>query len=64
MSANIGPLDRMLRVIVGMALIGLALWDSTYVWGFIGIVPLVTALIRFCPIYRLLGICSLKKAQG
>ncbi len=62
MSANIGALDRMLRIIVGAALIALALWDSTYVWGYVGIIPLATGVIKFCPIYRLLGICSLKKA--
>lgn len=62
MSANIGALDRMLRIIVGAALIALALWDSTYVWGFIGIVPLATGFIKFCPLYRLLGLCTLKKA--
>ena len=64
MSANIGPLDRALRIIIGAALIALALWDSAYVWGFIGVIPLATAFIKFCPLYRLLGICTLKKAQS
>lgn len=62
MSANIGALDRTLRIIVGVALIALALWDSNYLWGLIGIIPLATGFIKFCPLYRLLGICTLKKA--
>ena len=64
MSANIGTVDRVLRVIVGLALIALALSDPAYIWGYIGFVPLVTAFIRFCPLYRLFGICTLKKAQS
>ncbi len=62
MSANIGPLDRALRILIGALLIGLALWDSVYIWGFVGIVPLVTGFVRFCPLYRMLGICTMKKA--
>lgn len=62
MTANISPLDRTLRIIVGLVLISLAFWGPQTPWGFIGIIPLATALIRFCPAYRLLGICTLKKA--
>ncbi len=62
MSANISPLDRTVRIIVGLVLISLAFWGPQTPWGFIGIIPLATALIRFCPAYRLLGICTLKKA--
>ncbi len=64
MSANIGPLDRALRLILGAALIAYALWNPAQSWAFIGIVPLATGFIKFCPLYRLLGICTLKKAQG
>ena len=64
MSANIGPLDRALRIILGAALIAFALWNPAHSWAFIGIVPLATGFIKFCPLYRLLGICTLKKAQG
>ncbi len=62
MSASISPLDRTLRIIAGLVLISLAFWGPQTPWGFIGIIPLATALIRFCPAYRLLGICTLKKA--
>lgn len=62
MSTNIGLIDRALRVIVGLVLIALAFWGPATPWGFIGIVPLLTAFVGFCPAYRLLGICTLKKA--
>nr|WP_321487535.1 DUF2892 domain-containing protein [uncultured Draconibacterium sp.] len=54
MKANVGSIDRLLRVIVGLiiAIIGVIL-DSW--WGLIGIIPLATGLFRFCPLY-----CPLK----
>ena len=55
MKSNIGSMDQVLRVIVGIALIALAMTGWIGPWGFIGIVPLVTGLVRFCPLYRLLG---------
>ncbi len=54
--ANVGKIDRILRVIVGLALISLYFVGPQTPWGLIGIVPLVTALIGFCPAYTLLGI--------
>ena len=62
MPTNISPLDRVLRIIVGTVLISLVFWGPQAPWGFVGIIPLATALIGFCPAYRLLGICTLKKA--
>lgn len=62
MSKNIAPLDRILRVIAGLALLSLTFWGPETPWGFIGIVPLVTAFVGFCPAYRLLGVCTLKNA--
>jgi hypothetical protein len=53
---NISDTDLILRVIVGLALIGLAMAGMIGLWGYIGIVPLVTALLGFCPTYSLLGI--------
>ena len=55
MKANVGSIDRVLRIVVGLALIGLALTGTIGVWGWIGIVPLGTALFRFCPLYTVLG---------
>ena len=53
---NVGTLDRWLRIIVGTLLIVLAATNILGVWAYIGIIPLVTGLIRWCPIYSLLGI--------
>ena len=60
---NIGDTDRLIRIVVGVVLTGLALAGQIGVWGFIGLLPLATGLFRFCPAYRLLGIntCPLKK---
>lgn len=62
MSTNIGAIDRILRVALGLFLISLVFWGPETPWGFVGIVPLLTAFVGFCPAYRLLGICTLKKA--
>jgi hypothetical protein len=56
MKCNVGGIDRMLRIVVGLVLIGLALTGTTGAWAWIGIVPLATGLFRFCPVYPLLGI--------
>ena len=56
MTANIGPLDRILRIVVGLILIALVFVGPKTAWGWIGIVPLLTALIGCCPPYQLLGI--------
>jgi len=62
MTSNIGMIDRVLRVIVGAVLITLAFIGPQTPWGYIGIIPILTALIGFCPAYRLLGVCTLKKS--
>lgn len=58
MQANIGPADRAIRIIVGIGLLSLTflLHGPTRWLGLIGIVPLLTALVRFCPLYRILGV--------
>ena len=63
MSANVGGIDRILRIIVGLVLISLV-WLVPTNWGWVGIVPLVTGLFSFCPAYTLLGMntCPMKKA--
>ncbi|GAB4125650.1 MAG: DUF2892 domain-containing protein [Sideroxydans sp.] len=55
MKANVGGMDRILRIVAGLVLIGLTLAGVIDVWGWIGIVPLVTGLFKFCPLYSLLG---------
>lgn len=58
MKANVGTVDRLMRITLGVVLIGLTLAGLIGVWGWIGILPIVTAVFRFCPAYRLLGINS------
>ena len=55
MNKNLGTMDRILRIVVGLALIALAATGTVGWWGWIGIVPLATGLFRFCPMYTLLG---------
>jgi len=58
MKCNVGGIDRVLRIVVGLVLIGLAASNVVGIWGWIGIVPLVTGLLKFCPLYTILGIKS------
>lgn len=61
MNRNVGTLDRILRVLVGIVLLALVFVGPQTLWGLIGLVPLATAVIGFCPAYRLLGICTLAR---
>ncbi|MHB2165565.1 YgaP family membrane protein [Alsobacter sp. R-9] len=65
MTANVGGIDRILRIVVGLALIVLAATGTVGLWGWIGVVPLATALMGFCPAYTLLGLntCPVKSAN-
>lgn len=60
MNKNIGSIDRWIRIIVGVVLIVLALTDTIGAWGWLGVIPLATALINFCPLYRLIGLSTRK----
>jgi O-antigen ligase len=55
MKRNVGNIDRALRVIVGLALIALAATGTVGAWGWIGVVPLLTAVFGFCPAYAIFG---------
>lgn len=59
--SNIGTLDRILRIVVGLLLTSLVFVGPKTYWGCAGIVLIVTAFINFCPIYDLLKINTLKK---
>lgn len=56
MKTNEGGLDRVLRIVAGMALIGLAATGKVGLWGYIGVIPLLTGAIGWCPLYTVLGI--------
>lgn len=57
---NIGTIDRVLRIVVGLALISLVFIGPMTPWGWVGVVPLVTGLIGWCPAYTLFGIKTCK----
>ena len=63
MKANVGTIDRVLRILAGIALIALAATGTIGLWGYIGVAALLTGAFRFCPAYPLLGMntCGLKK---
>ena len=58
MKTNVGGIDRALRIIAGLVLIAFALTGAIGAWGWVGIVPLLTGLIGWCPIYPILGIST------
>ncbi|GAB2909519.1 YgaP family membrane protein [Rheinheimera gaetbuli] len=60
MRANVGGIDKVVRIIGGVVLVALAATGTVGVWGWIGIVPLLTGLFNFCPLYSLLGIKTCK----
>ena len=62
MKKNVGGIDRTLRIVLGLVLIGLAATGTVGLWGYIGVVPLLTGLVGWCPPYALLGwnTCSTK----
>lgn len=56
MPKNVGVIDRALRAVVGLILIALAVLGIFSPWGWIGVVPLLTAFVGFCPAYTLIGV--------
>ena len=66
MKQNVGSVDKVLRIIVGLALLSMLVWveGNAKYWGLIGIVPLLTALMGICPAYSLIGVstCPNKKS--
>lgn len=65
MQNNVGGIDKILRIVAGLGLVGATAAGMLPAWGWIGIVPLATGLIGWCPLYPLLGLntCPLKKAE-
>ncbi len=61
MQANVGTFARSLRIAVGLIRIVLSLTGVIGLWGWIGVVPLATGFLRFCPLYPVLGISTCKK---
>lgn len=62
--ANLGPIDRTIRIVLGGALIAIVFVGPQSPWGYVGIVPLLTGLVGFCPAYCPLGLstCRVRKS--
>ncbi len=60
MTKNVGGIDRTLRIIVGLALIAAAATGAIGAWGYVGVVPLLTGLMGWCPPYAILGFNTCK----
>lgn len=63
MKANAGKADRTIRVILGVVLLSLVVVGPQTYWGLVGIIPLLTGLVGYCPLYKLVGLntCPLQK---
>ena len=61
MKANVGGVDKVIRIVLGLVIIALGLVYKSW-WGLVGLPPLATALINFCPLYTLIGISTRKAA--
>jgi len=63
MKLNVGGIDRVLRIAAGLGLVAWAAFGGGPVWAYIGVVPLATGAMGFCPLYPLIGLntCPMKK---
>ena len=61
---NVGPVDRALRIVAGLGLLSLVFLGPKTPWGWLGLIPLATALVGSCPLYTLLGLstCPVRRA--
>ena len=58
MLRNMGPIDVVVRIIVGIGLLALVFVGPQTRWGYLGLIPLATAIFGYCPLYHLLGIST------
>jgi membrane protein implicated in regulation of membrane protease activity len=65
MTRNVGGIDRTLRIVIGLALVAAAATGTLGVWAWLGLLPLATGLMGWCPPYAMFGFntCSVKKAD-
>ena len=61
---NVGRLDRIVRVVIGIALLAIVFTGPRTVWGWLGLVPLLTGVVGYCPLYHLLHIDTHRGARG
>jgi len=60
MEVNVGGVDKLIRIVVGLGLIAWALFGGGPSWAWIGVLPLITGIVNVCPAYSLLGINTCK----
>ena len=60
-TTNIGPTERIVRALLGIGILSLAFLGPRTPWAYLGVIPLMTAIIGWCPLYRMLGISTLRK---
>jgi hypothetical protein len=63
MTRNVGTADRVVRVLVGLVLLALVFTGPKTPWGWLGLIPLFTGLVGWCPLYRILGISTCSTAR-
>lgn len=63
MKPNVSSIDRAIRFVIGLGLIGWGIYSKNWL-GAIGVIPLLTGLFRFCPLYRVLGLSTCKDCGG
>ena len=64
MKINVGPIDSVIRILIGVSLLFSALMGYVGAWGFLGIILIATGLGRTCPVYAAAGINSNRSGQG
>jgi hypothetical protein len=58
MPSNVGAVDRLVRIVLGLGVLGLVFFGPKTSWGWVGLVPLATGLVGTCPLYTLIGIST------
>lgn len=61
MPCNEGKIDRLLRIVAGLVLIALVFVGPQTPWGWVGLVPLLTGLVGYCPVYSLIGLNTCRR---
>ena len=64
MKKNVGGIDRVLRIVVGLIVTSLLFWGPKSLWALLGLIPLVTGLIGWCGLYMPLGISTCKRTPS
>ena len=61
--ANVGPTDRLVRILIGLALLTLTVAGPHSAWGYLGLIPLLTGLVGRCPLYAMLGLSTASRRR-